>query len=193
MTERLGVFGGTFDPPHLGHLAAARAASRAAALDRVLFVPAGRPWQKGDRAVSPAEDRYRMTQLAVRDDEPAFAVSRIELDRPGPSYTVDTLEALGREGRELFLVLGADAAAGIRTWRSPERVCELAVLVVVNRPDCARPAPPVGCRSLDVEMEPVDLSATEMRGRLAAGADVHGLVPDAVAAYALERGLYGSR
>lgn len=189
MTERLGVFGGTFDPPHIGHLAAARAASRAAALDRVLFVPAGRPWQKDDRAVSAAEDRYRMTELAIRDDEPAFAASRIEVDRPGPSYTVDTLEALTRGGRELFVVLGADAATGLPTWHRTERICELATLAVVNRGGRARTAP-AGCRIVDVDMEPVDVSATEVRRLLSTGRSVQGLVPDAVATYAVERGLY---
>lgn len=191
MTERLGVFGGTFDPPHLGHLAAARAASRVAALDRVVFVPAGRPWQKDGRPVSAAEDRYRMTELAIRDDEPAFAVSRIEVDRAGPSYTVDTLESLAREERELFLILGADAAAGIATWRRPDRICELAVLAVVNRPGYGVSPPLDGCTCVEVEMEPVDISATEVRRLLGAGGDVRGLVPDDVAAYATERGLYG--
>ncbi|MBX7158915.1 MAG: nicotinate-nucleotide adenylyltransferase [Acidimicrobiia bacterium] len=193
MTERLGVFGGTFDPPHFGHLAAARAARRVAALDRVLFVPAGRPWQKSDRAVSSAEDRYRMTQLAIRDDEPAFAVSRVEVDRPGPSYTVDTLEALDRDGRDLFLVLGADAAAGIDTWHMPGRVCDLAVLAVVNRPESASPPARPGCRTVDVDMEPVAVSATEVRRRLRAGLDVSGLLPEQVAEYAQQRGLYGGR
>lgn len=191
MTERLGVFGGTFDPPHFGHLAAARAASRAAALDGVVFVPAGRPWQKDGRSVSAAEDRYRMTELAIRDDEPAFAVSRIEVDRDGPSYTVDTLESFDREERELFLILGADAAAGLHTWHRPDRICELAVLAIVNRPGHDRPRTSPACRCVDVAMEPVDISATEVRRRIGAGDDVHGFVPDAVAAYAAERGLYG--
>lgn len=194
MTERLGVFGGTFDPPHIGHLAVARAASRAADLDRVVFVPAGHPWQKDDRAVSAAEDRYRMTELAIADED-RFVASRIEVDRDGPSYTVDTLEEMvaATPGNELVLVLGADAAAGIGTWRSPERICRLADLAVVNRPGAAPPQPRFGCRVIEVEMDPVDVSATELRRRLGAGLDVAGLVPAAVADYVRARGLYGSR
>lgn len=194
MTERLGVFGGTFDPPHIGHLAAARAASRAADLDRVVFVPAGHPWQKEGRAVSAAEDRYRMTALAIGDDAD-FVASRVEIDRGGPSFTVDTLEAMAVEApdRELVLVLGADAAAGIGTWHRPERICELAELAVVNRPGVEM-SPPYGrCRVIEVVMDPVDVSATELRRRLGAGLDVSAMLPVAVAEYASARGLYGPR
>jgi len=192
VTERLGIFGGTFDPPHVGHLAAARAALVGAGLDRVMFVPAGSPWQKQDRDLSPAEDRYRMTQLAI-EGEPGFSVSRIEIDRPGPSYMVDTLETLTSDGRELVLILGADAAAGLPTWRDPERICSLAELAIVTRIGSPAAAPMPSCRVTTVEMEPVDVSATEVRRRATAGEPLSGLVPDAVAADIRRRGLYANR
>lgn len=194
MTERLGVFGGTFDPPHIGHLAVARAAKGAADLDRVVFVPAGSPWQKDDRAVSAAEDRYRMTELAIAEDDD-FVASRVEVDRDGPSYTVETLERLAAEAgdRELVLILGADAAAGIATWRGPDRICALAELAVVNRPGVAAPDLGKACRVTHVAMDPVDVSATDVRRRLGAGLDVAAIVPEGVAAYARARGLYGAR
>ncbi len=121
---RIGVMGGTFDPVHHGHLAAASEAAHAFDLDEVIFVPTGQPWQKTDRPLAPAEDRYLMTVIATAAN-PLFSVSRIEIDRPGDTYTVDTLHAL-REQRgpdaKFFFIIGADALSGLHTWRSPDEV-----------------------------------------------------------------------
>ncbi|MGH2498492.1 MAG: nicotinate (nicotinamide) nucleotide adenylyltransferase, partial [Candidatus Limnocylindria bacterium] len=130
--QRIGVFGGSFDPPHLGHLAIALAALEAARLDRVLFVPARRSPLKETAPVATEADRLAMLRAAVAD-EPRFQVSTLELERDAPSYTVETLEALAGEG-ELFLILGADAAAERARWRDPARVAALATLLVAPRP-----------------------------------------------------------
>ena len=131
-TERLGVFGGTFDPVHVGHLVAAVNVRHELTLDRVLFVVANKPWQKGERVVAGADDRAAMVEAAV-EDVAGLEVSRLELDRGGPSYTVDTLEPLAERGAELFLIVGADAAASIETWHRVDAVRRLATLVVVTR------------------------------------------------------------
>lgn len=193
MGERMGVLGGTFDPPHAGHVAVGLAARRGLGLDRVMFVPAGRPWQKttsGGYEPAPAEDRYEMTRLAVAPEE-GLEVSRLDLDRPGPTYTVDTLEALEAPARELFLVLGADAAALMPTWHRWEDVVALATLAVVPRRGAAPPRLP-GARVVEVTMDPVDVSASEIRRRLAAGEPVARLVPAAVERYIRAHGLYGA-
>ena len=132
---RLGLMGGTFDPIHLGHLLAAEEALDRCQLDEVLFVPAGRPWMKGEAGVSPAHHRINMTALAVAYN-PRFSVSSIEMDREGPTYTVDTLEELFRENpsRELFLIVGADSVAQMGQWKGPERIQELCTVVAVPRP-----------------------------------------------------------
>jgi nicotinate-nucleotide adenylyltransferase len=133
--ERLGVFGGTFDPVHIGHLVAAVNARHACALDRVLLVVANRPWQKQDRDVTPAEQRFALVEAAV-EGSPGLEASRLEIDRGGDTYTADTLEALAAEDpeRELFLIVGGDVAAELGSWRRVEVVRRLATLVVVSRP-----------------------------------------------------------
>jgi nicotinate-nucleotide adenylyltransferase len=193
----LGVLGGTFDPVHKGHLAIASAALRSLRLDRVLFVLARRSPLKKEGPVASAEDRLRMLELAVAD-EPRFAVSRIELDRPGPSYTIDTLEALARSpvpehgdrgpdlGR-LHLILGADAAADLHRWKDPDRIRELATIVVARRPG-APEAIPAGAIALDAPL--VDISARDLRAKAARGESLRYRVPDAVWRYIEERGLY---
>ena len=135
---RVGIFGGTFDPIHVGHLAIARAALEAVPLDRVIFVLAKRSPLKGRAPVASEEDRLAMLTRCIAD-EPSFSVSRIELEREGPSYTVDTLETLASEG-DLFFIVGSDALAEFPRWRSPERVAELATILVADRPG----APPPG-------------------------------------------------
>lgn len=181
---RIGVFGGSFDPVHFGHLAIAQAALEAVPLDRVMFVPARRSPLKGDPPVAGERDRAAMLDLAVAG-EPRFSVSRIELGRPEPSYTVDTLEAMAGQGR-LFLILGADAALEIDRWKSPGRVRELATVVVARRPGAA-PAPVAGIL-LDAPL--VDISARELREMAARGRSLRYLVPDAVWRYIEERGIY---
>ena len=155
---RIGVFGGQFDPPHNGHLAVVRAAREPARLDRVLVVPSARARRTGPAPATPAETRYRLAQAAFAD-EPGVEVSRIELDRDGPSYTVDTLEALSGPDRELYLILGADQLAALESWHRPERVRELAALAVAARPG----APPADAAARLV-MEPVDVSSSAICG-----------------------------
>ena len=183
---RLGVFGGTFDPPHVGHLAIALAALESARLDRVLFVPARRSPLKDRAPVAGVEDRLAMLEAAVRD-EPRFAVSRIELERDGPSYTVDTLEALRPQG-ELFLIMGSDALADLERWRAPARIRELATILVARRPGAPEPAPGSGAVAFDAPC--LDISARELRGRAARGLSLRYLVPDEVWRHIERRALY---
>lgn len=182
---RIGVFGGTFDPVHVGHLAIALAALETLPLDRVVFVPARRSPLKSREPVAGPEQRLEMLRLATRG-EPRFEVSRIELDREGPSYTADTLEALSGEGR-LFLILGADAGAELDRWKDPERVRALATLVVARRPGAAVAAPP-GAMTLEVPL--MDISARELRARAARARSLRYLVPDPVCRYIEEHALY---
>jgi nicotinate-nucleotide adenylyltransferase len=182
--------GGTFDPVHLGHLVCASEVAYALALDEVVFVPAGRPWMKEGTAISPAEDRYEMTRLAVADD-PRFSVSRTEIDREGPTYTVDTLRELAGDGVELFFIVGADALAQVPRWRDPEALYGLARLVGVGRPgyDVDLAAFPDGAVTL-VDTPPLAISSTDCRSRVARGAPITYLVPAPVESYVAARGLY---
>ena len=188
--KRLGVMGGTFDPIHLGHLVCASEVAYALALDEVVFVPAGRPWQKEGRAISPGEDRYAMARLATEDDE-RFAVSRAEVDRPGQTYTVDTLRELSDADTELFFITGADALGQVLTWREPEALFGLATFVGATRPGYAVDASafPEGTVTL-VETPALDISASDCRSRVARGAPIRYLVPAPVADYIAARGLY---
>ena len=186
MTARVGVFGGSFDPVHHGHLAIGLAALESVPLDRVIFVPARRsPLKEGAPAASEA-DRLAMLERAI-DGERRFQVSHLELGRPAPSYTVDTLEALSGEGR-LFLILGADAAAELGRWRRPDRIREIATIVVARRPGTSA-APVDGALPLDTPL--MDISARELRERAARGRSLRYLVPDAVWRYIEEKHLYG--
>ncbi|HZP96674.1 MAG TPA: nicotinate-nucleotide adenylyltransferase [Candidatus Limnocylindria bacterium] len=183
---RIGVFGGTFDPVHVGHLAIALAALESAKLDRVVFVPARRSPLKDHAPYAAAEDRLAMLELATKD-EPRFAVCRLELDREGPSYTVDTLEALARDG-ELFLILGSDALADLARWRSPERIKALATILVARRPGVPEPDPASGARTFDAPC--LDISSRELRARASRGLSLRYLVPDDVWRHIERRGLY---
>jgi nicotinate-nucleotide adenylyltransferase len=195
--ERLGLLGGTFDPPHIGHLAAARACRRALDLDRVLLVVANDPWQKAPvRPVSPAADRLAMTQAACAG-EPGLEVSDMEIDRGGPSYTVDTVEALraraaadGRPAPEIFLIVGADLVGTLPTWHRAEALRGLVTLAVVGRPHSpAAPVPP-GWDAVSVDDVAVDVSSSEVRALLGRGAPVDAVVPKAVIRCIERRGLY---
>ncbi len=188
----LGVLGGTFDPIHLGHLRAAENAREGLGLERVLFVPAARPPHR-DEPRTPALDRYAMTCLAVAG-HPAFVVCDLELRRDGPSYTVDTLEALAAEhpGEDLVLVVGQDTFPEVRTWRRAERIFELAALGVVERPGrgtCDDALAP-GARVRRASGPGLEVSATLVRERAARGLSLRYLVPDGVAEYVVKRGLY---
>ena len=191
--KRLGIFGGTFDPIHLGHIQVAEAVSAALHLDRMLVVVANHPWQKQDRPVTPAEDRFAMVAAALVD-RPALEASRLELDRGGPSYTVDTVrQLLGAEpGAELFVVVGADVVAALDTWHDHEVLRDLVTLAVVDRPGAVHADPPIGWRSVRVAVTPVDVSSTDLRSVLESGGSVDGLVPDAVIHCISERDLYAT-
>ncbi|GJF28500.1 putative nicotinate-nucleotide adenylyltransferase [Kitasatospora sp. NE20-6] len=190
--KRIGVMGGTFDPIHHGHLVAASEVASAFHLDEVIFVPTGQPWQKSDRHVTPAEDRYLMTVIATAEN-PQFSVSRIDIDRQGPTYTVDTLRDLRdlHPDAELFFITGADALAQILSWRDSEELFALAHFIGCTRPghtlsDAGLPA---GGVSL-VEVPALAISSTDCRNRVAKGEPVWYLVPDGVVRYIDKRALY---
>ena len=190
---RVGVMGGTFDPIHLGHLAAASEVAHHFELDAVVFVPAGSPWQKAQQIVSPAEDRYLMTVVATAAD-PRFTVSRVDIDRPGPTYTVDTLRDLrARYGPDasLYFITGADALNDILSWRDTDEVQRLAHLVGVTRPGhvLSDPGLEPGAVTL-LEVPALAISSSEVRARVAAGAPISYLVPPGVESYIAKRGLY---
>ena len=182
--------GGTFDPIHHGHLSTASEVAELYDLDEVVFVPTGQPWQKTSRIVSPAEDRYLMTVIATASN-PRFSVSRIEIDRPGLTYTVDTLRELASDDTELFFITGADALAGILTWDRADELFGLAQFVGVTRPGYTASAAglPAGRVSF-VEVPALSISSTELRGRVAKGQPIWYLVPDGVVQYVHKRGLY---
>ena len=189
---RLGVLGGTFDPPHVGHLLAASDAFEALSLDRLLFVPAKVPPFKSRTVQASADQRQHMLELTLGDD-PRFQASRIELDRDGLSFTVDTLEALQREtpGGSLFMLIGEDLASQIASWRDAARIADLAKIVVLVR---ATPGTQSALEStlpmLRLATRRIELSSTEIRERVKAGRPIHGFVTDAVAAFIDATGLY---
>ncbi|MGE3619271.1 MAG: nicotinate-nucleotide adenylyltransferase [Acidimicrobiia bacterium] len=192
MAERIGVFGGTFDPPHVGHLVTAVNVRHSCRLDRVLLVVNNVPWQKvGTRPISDAEDRYALVVAAVADVE-GLEASRIEIDRGGPSYTADTLALLRDEDptRELFLVLGSDAAAGLLTWERADEVRDLATVVVVDRPGSAPQRRLDGWRWSRVEVPRLEVSSTDLRERVADGRPLDYLVTHEVVDCIEARGLY---
>jgi nicotinate-nucleotide adenylyltransferase len=190
--ERVGVFGGTFDPVHHGHLVAATTVGYELGLDRVLLVVAGDQWQKRGKVVAAPHERLEMVQVAV-DGVAGVEASSIEVNRDGPAYTDLTLQELQAPDRELFLILGADAARNTDTWMRVERVRELATLVVVDREGAEGvPASADLWRWTHVTIPRLDISSTELRRRLAVGAPLDGLVPPAVVALIRARGWYGS-
>ncbi|EST35873.1 nicotinic acid mononucleotide adenylyltransferase [Streptomycetaceae bacterium MP113-05] len=189
---RLGVMGGTFDPVHHGHLVAASEVAARFGLDEVVFVPTGQPWQKSHQRVSPAEDRYLMTVIATASN-PQFSVSRIDIDRPGRTYTIDTLRDLHTERPEsqLFFITGADALGQILTWRDAKELFSLAHFIGVTRPGhpLADPGLPDGGVSL-IEVPALAISSTDCRARVEHGDPVWYLVPDGVVRYINKRQLY---
>lgn len=184
--------GGTFDPIHHGHLVCASEVAHRFRLDRVVFVPTGQPWQKETRVVSATEDRFLMTILATADDR-RFTVSRVDIDRPGPTYTRDTLADIraAEPDAELFFITGADALAQIASWRDADQVFALAHVIGATRPGYAASleAFPPGAVTL-VEVPALAISSTDCRRRVAAGEPIDYLVPHAVGAYIAKRALY---
>jgi nicotinate-nucleotide adenylyltransferase len=191
--RRIGIMGGTFDPIHHGHLVAASEVQAWFSLDEVVFVPTGQPWQKHERPVSPAEDRYLMTVIATASN-PRFWVSRVDIDRGGPTYTVDTLRDLrGQFGAdvELYFITGADALTHILTWRDAHELFDLAHFV-----GCTRPGHALSTEGLPadrvtlVEIPALAISSSECRMRAKAGQPIWYLVPDGIVQYVSKRGLY---
>jgi nicotinate-nucleotide adenylyltransferase len=193
----IGVMGGTFDPIHVGHLAIAEEARDALALDRILFVPAGVPPHKPPSAVTGVEHRVAMVELAIADN-PVFELSRIEVGRQGPSYTVDTVETLARGADDLVLILSAETFAELPSWHEPERLFDAARMAVVPRegypaPDpawLAEAFPGREARVTYLEGPRLGLSSTAIRARVAAGRSIRYLVPDMVGAYIADKLLY---
>jgi nicotinate-nucleotide adenylyltransferase len=192
-TRRIGVFGGTFDPPHIGHLITAIDVRAALDLDVMLLVVANEPWQKAARKVSPAPARLAMVRAAVQG-EPGLEASDLEIRRGGPSYTVDTLVELRRDepDAEVFLLLGSDAAAGLHTWQRVEQLPGLCTIVVVERPG-ASTVVPERFPARRVTVPRLEVSSTELRERAASGRSLRYLVPDGVISLIREGDLYGGR
>ncbi len=198
--RKVGIMGGTFDPIHLGHLSAAEEARARYGLERVIFIPNGQPPHKKSYPVTPAEHRYNMVRLAIAS-HPHFEISRVEMDRPGPSYAVDTLHALREElggGVELYFITGADAIAEILTWRAPEELVKSCDFIAVTRPgyDLRRlrevtDALP-GARVHLLDAIGVDISSTEIRARVARGESLRYLAPTPVVRYITTHELYVS-
>lgn len=194
MGERLGIFGGTFDPPHVGHLVVAVNARFALQLDRLLLVVAHDPWQKThSRPVSSARDRLAMVEAAVADVA-GLEASALEIDRGGVSYSADTLAALRDEdpSRELFLVVGSDAAAGLPTWERGDEVRKLATIVVATRPGAEDGAPPPGWSWENLETPRLEVSSTDLRARIADGRPLDYLLTPGVIDCIRARRLYRS-
>jgi nicotinate-nucleotide adenylyltransferase len=191
--KRVGVMGGTFDPIHHGHLVAASEVGHAFNLDEVIFVPTGQPWQKNGRKVSPAEDRYLMTVIATASN-PRFSVSRVDIDRPGETYTIDTLRDLRAQRGpdvEFFFITGADALTKMISWRDWDELFSMAQFV-----GCTRPGHRLSVASLPpervslIEIPALAISSTECRDRVRAGQPIWYLVPDGIVQYISKRGLY---
>ncbi|MBI4261829.1 MAG: nicotinate-nucleotide adenylyltransferase [Actinobacteria bacterium] len=195
--KRLGVMGGTFDPIHHGHLVTAEEALWQFELDEVVFVPTGRPWMKGDRDVSDAEDRYLMVVVATSSN-PRFFVSRLEIEREGPTYTVDTLRDLQRQHGEdvdLYFITGADAMLEIFHWKDQEEVLSLAHFIAATRPgyDLAlfeRGAPTEHPNVELMDVPALAISSTDIRARVGDGRPIRYLVPEGVQTYIEKAGLY---
>ncbi|MDH7488977.1 MAG: nicotinate-nucleotide adenylyltransferase [Anaerolineae bacterium] len=196
---RLGVFGGTFDPVHYGHLVAAEEVRYRLRLDKVLFVPAGMPPHKLDHDITPTRHRVAMLELAIASN-PGFALSRVDIDRHGPCYTVDTLALLHEEygpGAELFFLMGMDSLADILTWKDPERLIRLARIVVVGRPgfqadvdELDKVLPGAAERICIVDTPLMEVSSSDIRQRVREGAPIRYQVPEAVEAYIRAHRLY---
>jgi nicotinate-nucleotide adenylyltransferase len=189
-SPRIGILGGTFDPVHVAHLVVAVEARYALALDRLLLVVAPQPWQKHGSVIAPATARHAMVEAAVADI-PGLEASRIELEREGPTYTIDTVETLRAQqpDADVALVVGSDVAASIATWHRADELCALVTLAIVAR-DGESPTAPAGWQAQTVSMPRLDVSSTDIRERVASGRPIDGLVPASVVRVIRERGLY---
>ncbi len=191
--NRIGILGGTFDPPHIAHLIAGERAVEEFQLDTLLFIPANIPPHKAGGRISSAEHRFAMTEIAIRGNN-IFAVSRIELERPGPSYTIDTLREIQRQfiPEKIFLFIGVDQLATFNTWHKSEEIFEAATVVVMTRPtqklDQIEPA--LLERVMILRIPLLDISSTDIRARAREGKSIRYVVPDGVGKYIAEQGLY---
>ena len=197
---KVGIMGGTFDPPHIAHLIMAEVARVRLELDKVVFIPSGDPWMKSDHIVTSAEKRVEMVSLAIATN-PAFSLSLIEVNRPGPTYTIDTIEQLlGEVGCDagLFLLLGWDSVAELPSWKAPYRISKMARVVAFPRPGFAKPdlaglekaMPGIGDRIVYIDEPSLSISSTCIRQRVMEGKSVRYMVPDAVRQYIIEHDLY---
>ncbi|MBN1376219.1 MAG: nicotinate-nucleotide adenylyltransferase [Dehalococcoidia bacterium] len=197
---KVGIMGGTFDPVHIGHLIIAEEIREALELDKVMFIPAGEPWMKANRCITGAEHRVEMVRLAIQSN-PLFELLTIEIEHPGWSYTVDTLEQLSRDlgsDTKLFLLIGWDGLKTMPQWKAPYRISKMATLVTFPRPGISRPdiaemeesMPGLSKRMIEFEGTPVGISSTDVRERLVEEKSVRYLVPDDVKNYIEEHGLY---
>jgi nicotinate-nucleotide adenylyltransferase len=191
--RRIGIMGGTFDPIHHGHLVAASEVGHVFSLDEVIFVPTGQPWQKNGREVSTAEDRYLMTVIATASN-PRFSVSRVDIDRPGETFTIDTLRDLRAErgpGAEFYFITGADALTRMISWRDADELFKLAHFI-----GCTRPGHQLSLTGLPrdqislIEVPALAISSTECRNRVRSGDPIWYLVPDGIVQYISKRALY---
>ena len=201
-SRRVGLLGGTFDPIHTGHLILGEAARQELALERVIFMPAGEPWRKAGRELAPARHRLAMVRLAIAGN-PHFEVSTLEVERPGPSYTADTLAVLKDElgpGIELLFIIGRDSLADLPHWKEPQRIIAQARLAVAERPGWPPPPdealeralPGVRARLTTFPMPAVEISSSEIRRRCREGRSIRYLVPAAVADYIRDQSLYST-
>ena len=197
---KIGILGGTFDPVHNGHIKVAEAVKTQLDLAKVVFMPAGQPWLKSDSPVSPAQHRAEMVRLAIAG-RLGFELSLLEINRPGPSYTVDTIEEFRNkngDGNELFFILGRDSLSQLPRWKEPSRLIELCRLVAVPRPGSKLPdlkeletlIPGLSSRLILLDKPEIDVSATQIRKRVAEGLSIRGLVPGPVAEYIKQHKLY---
>jgi nicotinate-nucleotide adenylyltransferase len=200
---KTGILGGTFDPIHNGHLAIAEEARAYLNLTEVLFLPAGQPWMKSDKSISSARHRVAMVPLAI-EGRPYFKLSRIEVEHKGPSYSVDTiakLKAQSDETSDLYFIVGWDSLAQLPRWKEPSKLIEMCFLVVVPRPGFTRPdmkaleaeTPGLSKRVILLDKPRIDISATDIRNKVAQGLSIQQLVPEKVARYIKENGLYQKR
>ena len=197
---KIGILGGTFDPVHNGHLAIAGEAQAFLNLNEVLFLPAGQPWMKSDRPISPARHRIEMVRLAIRP-EPCFKLSTMEVEYEGPAYSVDTIarmKATSAKASDIYFIIGWDNLNKLPLWKEPARLIEMCYLAAVPRPGYDRPdmkkleaeIPGISKKVILMDKPCVDISATDIRRKVAQGLSIKGLVPEAVEKYIKEKGLY---
>ena len=197
---KVGILGGTFDPVHFGHLRIAEEAQQRLNLDIILYIPAGQPWIKTNRNITPGVHRIKMLELAITHMFP-FQISTCEIEHKGPSYSIDTMtiisEQIGGEG-ELFFILGWDSLIDMPRWKKPDELIKICYLVALTRANVCRPdlqilekaIPGIANRTIILDMPPIDISSSDIRNRSAAGLSLKGLVPDKVAEYIVAHSLY---